>query len=1714
MTIIRRPAVLLALALVALSLQRTHAQVFINEIMYHPVEEPAFNADGSPLLDLYTDVHEFVELHNPGADPVSLAGWQLAGGIRYSFPATAIIEPAGFVVIAKSPARLLAVPEYNLAGITLLGPFEGQLGNRSDTVRLRDGSGQVVDSVSYSAEFPWAISADALGADEEWTGLRMEDYQYRGRSLERVSLTHPANDPANWLASPLPGNPSPGRPNAVRRSVPRPVVLQFSVAQDSDEAPLIRANQPARLHCGFSSTDGLSNVRVEWFVDDIDRTDETRQTVLMSADGPPSGGRYTAVLPGQPNRSIIRFRFLADRGAGIETVSPRHDDPYEWHAYFVTPLRTSTRPVYDCFISARSLSILGSNIAQSPRRITTPDPPGKPRLSWNATEPAVMVHNGVVYDIQMRHHGSRYNRRVERYSLKWKFPRYNKFNGVSGIFQTDKGDDFVVGHGLFQAIGLPVSDVRYTSLYLNDRPMMQRLEQGEFNRAMLEEYHRRQQALNPGSELEPTGEIYKNVGTIDMGGEGPYGRGDGRKLSKAPHWTDLQMYEWTFSLQNHGWRGSYYWKQMIDAFWAARGDTPARPDPNIPALRAFFNEHFDIDAMLTFMVVGNWSCPWDDTTQNHFFWQRRNGKWCMLPWDNDAWFGRGDNTPATASIFMGEVGDRSNNYRGPNFFKDAFIKAFRQELKERFFLLNNTFLHPDNLVAMGFGSIRSFATARMASVNQQCGLGVFQRPGKPSNLHPNGGVTALPPGTLRASAYDHSATPASAHARTTWEIRTADGSYLAPLWKVTSATDLTSIPIPFEALRFGERYFWRCTYHDSDGHPSLISDEAYFNFGPSSAQTALIAIDSATQWRYDQSGTDRSASNWTALNYDDSNWQLGAALLARENSALSEPIRTELTLGRTTYYFRKRFHFPGQPQGAIVQLRYMVDDGCVIYINAKELVRVRMPDGPVTYNTLASQNVDNAVVEGPIEVPASLLVSGENIIAVEVHQSNANSSDIVFGLSIDATLAAASGVVVLNEIAARNTRSVQNAGEFPDWIELYNNGSQAIDLGGYSLSDDVLAPGKYIFPAGTLIPARGYLTVWCDRNSDAPGLHTGFALSERGQTVALFSPADGGWNVNDYVTFGLQLADLTVARAADGGGDWQLAVPTPGAPNRPQPLAAASNLRINEWMASPHSGEDWVELFNSADLPVALGGLFLTDDFNRTDRTQLAQLSFIGPRDFKLFIADEQIEMGADHLGFKLSAAGEVIGLFLPNGTTAIDTVSFGPQTAGVSQGRLPDGGEELVFFAETASPGDSNHLPLRNVVISEVLAHTDPPLEDAIELQNLGASIADLSGWWLSDSSRNPQMFQIPAGTVIQPGGFAVFYEHQFNNPGLQAPFALNSARGDQVVLSEADQNGNLTGYRSRVVFGATEKGVSLGRLRTSLGHDFTALAHRTFGVDDPATVEEFRRGTGQSNSVARVGPVVISEIMYRPPNSGGYDVRRDEFIELHNPGDRPVPLFDPANPSNTWVLRDAVEFEFPPGVSLAPGGTLVVVGFNPAADLADRAGFEAAFGPAAALYGPFSGRLDNAGETVQLYQPDAPQNLAGPEPGFVPYILVDRVEYSPDFPWPSSANGEGASLTRIDNRAYGNEPQNWRGAPPSPGRVDGQSQPSWSLTIAAGPAGAITIRASGAPDAQVILQASSDLAGWTDLATSPSRAGSFEFTDPDFASRPARYYRVVLAP
>jgi len=341
-------------------------------------------------------------------------------------------------------------------------------------------------------------------------------------------------------------------------------------------------------------------------------------------------------------------------------------------------------------------------------------------------------------------------------------------------------------------------------------------------------------------------------------------------------------------------------------------------------------------------------------------------------------------------------------------------------------------------------------------------------------------------------------------------------------------------------------------------------------------------------------------------------------------------------------------------------------------------------------------------------------------------------------------------------------------------------------------------------------------------------------------------------------------------------------------------------------------------------------------------------------------------------------------------------------------------------------SPGtdDSGILPNPgDIFINEVLAHSHAAAADWIELYNSSADRIEIGGWYLSDSALDLMKYRIADGTAIDSGEYLVFYEDSNFGPSSADPgritgFAL-SENGDEVYLSSAE-TGVLTGYREYEDFGASPTGVSFGRyFKKSTGNYNSVLM-------DSNT-------PGWANSYPKVGPIVISEIMYHPQSGD----EREEYVELHNISEAPVTLFD-LNENEPWRFTDGIDYTFSdwPGVTIPAGGFVLI--------LKDVEVATATYGMppfGVLMLGPYDGKLSNDGEKLEL---SIPGDMDIYETQRF-YIRADRVNYSDgshhgDTPddvdlWPPETDGDGMSLTREVMGLYGNDPNNWIAAPPSPG-------------------------------------------------------------------------------
>jgi hypothetical protein len=153
--------------------------------------------------------------------------------------------------------------------------------------------------------------------------------------------------------------------------------------------------------------------------------------------------------------------------------------------------------------------------------------------------------------------------------------------------------------------------------------------------------------------------------------------------------------------------------------------------------------------------------------------------------------------------------------------------------------------------------------------------------------------------------------------------------------------------------------------------------------------------------------------------------------------------------------------------------------------------------------------------------------------------------------------------LVINELLASNTSCVYDPqGESDDWIEIYNASDASIDIGGMYLTDDPARPAMWQIPPGTIIPARGYLLVWADNDTDDAGLHANFKLDVEGEEVGLFDT--DGRTLIDVISFGEQTTDISYGCYPDASDDLRFfGYPSPRAQNNGAYLGEVADTKFS-----------------------------------------------------------------------------------------------------------------------------------------------------------------------------------------------------------------------------------------------------------------------------------------------------------------------------------------------------------------------------------------------------------------------------------------------------------------------------------------------------------------------------------------------------------------------
>ncbi|HWB02969.1 MAG TPA: lamin tail domain-containing protein [Verrucomicrobiales bacterium] len=1028
----------LALALAAIAcVTPSRAGVVINEIYY----------DAEPN----TSASEFIELYNSGPGAADLTGWHFSRGIEYTFPAGATLAAGQYLVLVESTAgynqRFGPVPP-----VAAFGQYAGGLSNDGEVIVLTNAAGTEVDRVGYESVFPWPIGANGGGV-----------------SMELINASLDNDLAGSWRSATT--APTPGAQNSVFAANAPPQMRQV------DHAPKQPAStEQATITVKVTDPDGVASVQLQYqlvtpgnyfsaFLAKPIATllaspntplpanpayDQNWISVAMVDDG--TGGDllagdsiYTARIPAQANRTLVRYRITATDVPGASIRVPYADDPSKNFAYFVyngvPDFIANTRSVTGTVpythkkevLTALPVYTLLTTQTDYDRCVAYDGASQIPANNYDARSaenwPGTFVYNGKVHDnirYRLRQRNARYagggkrsfhfsfnngslvqfhDQSGREYPTKWK--ALNTHRMVSSRGEANFGLYEAANSVLWNTTGTAAPFTHWIHLRVvkgaEEQPAGTNGQHlGDFWGLMLalEDYDVR---FLEAHNLEE-GNLYK----LKTGGN------DGLSIqrfqaqtavSNASDFTTIinqlrstQTDQW---LRDHvDWNSWYHYHAIEDAI-----------------------RHYDVSNGITTNNGEHLK------NQAYYFKPATGlplGRLQVLPWDSDTswgpnWNGGWDWPKSAISTaakveFNKEYKNVVREIRDLVWREDQLFPLldYYQALLEPFTLADrdrwtsatgtpNPGAQTDGPIATRVAVMKQFAFTGGSWTGGTDGQQdwVFDAAG---NLVANNTIsmdTGISGQQGRDAYLDALSFDPKVPARPTV---TYAGAANYPVNGIALQSSAFSDPD-------GAGTFAAMEYRVAEITPYVIPV-------PPPANTVILPGGSV--WKYEVSAAGRgnsdivfghpsyNSTNWKHPDFTDTAWPSGAGMLGYGDADGILPVTT-LTFGAdpnnkiTTYYFRRKVTVTDKSPFESFLVNVVRDDGAIVYVNGRDIGRTQMPEGVVTPATFA--NVTSSAADErtfyPLPVPASIVVQGENTITVEVHQVNLNSSDLSFDLRFE-----------------------------------------------------------------------------------------------------------------------------------------------------------------------------------------------------------------------------------------------------------------------------------------------------------------------------------------------------------------------------------------------------------------------------------------------------------------------------------------------------------------------------------------------------------------------------------------------------------------------------------------------------------------------------------------------------------------------------------------
>ena len=1196
-------------AFVRVSVRGTN-EVVINEVHHDP--------------DSPTELTEFIELYNYGLTEVDLSGWSFSSGLSYIFPEGSVLARGGYLVIAQDKTHFYTRFKKNPFGVFAAG----RLSNGGERITLRDAVGNKIDEIDYKSEFPWPISPAG-----------------RGPSMELLNPSLDNNLAGSWRAS---VQPTPGDRNSVHTDNAPPQIRQVRQLpqQPRDyEQPIIRAKvsdpdlvqsvellyQVVRPGQYFGAYQPKSFTDILGKPDDPHAANSTFEaagswtTVAMAPDAEAGESIFSATLPAQPNRTLVRYRIRATDREGASVRVPYPDDPSLNFAYFVyngvPDYVASTRSVHPDGAGHVHPSAVMTSLpvyhlvtdsseytqcyAYSGDKIPKSNSASRSAFHWYGT----FVYEGVVYDhirYRLRQANDRYSNIVGKRSMRFRFNRGNLFQArdLSGntlpykvrtintgkMFDNKDVGNFglteTMNSLLWNMTGVPAPH----TWWFHFRVVKSQQEQSSQYHGDFQGFHLVFENYDPTfikTHRLPDGNLYKLKDRIFDG-------------------SLLKRHQGTASVTDDS-----------DFQNIRRNLRPERTadwlNANVNYDKAYryhtVNEavrHFDVQ-------------PADSHSKNRawFFAPHPDnplGRLWTLPWDSDAsWgpnWGNGiDYSHNAAIIANGGKPDFVRDYR--NFvreFRDLlwteevisplmdrladrirdFVPADRDRWKDApadagrqdFGTMEWKLQDMKNFAFVGWsgqGGPDVPAGGRAKRLDDLARDNAIPRTPTLSYTGPVG--TPLDGIQLKSTAFSD---PQGNNTFGSIQWRVAEVAPIAvpdlisgkkPLLEWYADWDsgtldifADTVRVPARNLGQGRTYRARVRHQDNTGRWSHWSAPVEIVPGAPAALADLQRDLAIAEIHYAPAPptSAETAAGYTAADFEFIELKnVGTSTLDLSDVRLTKGVDFDFAAGIQLDAGALLLVVGNQ---AAFESRYGKDHPVAGVFTGKladggENLKLSLGPGAAIHEI----DYDNKA-PWPVKAGHSLVLAPLAPGSVHANPVSWNASDAVGGTpGRDEVVVVATPQVRITEFMAINGTAHKDAsGDTPDWVEIHNPGNTDADLAGWTLTDDPRRPDLWKFPDGTILAKGARLIVFASGRTTASvgELHATFKLSgSKGGFLALANPA--GSLVQMFHDYPAQREDFSYGLADDGGLVRYFDKPTPGQPNGTGILGFVKDTRFS-----------------------------------------------------------------------------------------------------------------------------------------------------------------------------------------------------------------------------------------------------------------------------------------------------------------------------------------------------------------------------------------------------------------------------------------------------------------------------------------------------------------------------------------------------------------------